>query len=191
MKPAILISILACALLTACQPPAADEYSSRGSAANQNEGPSEPIDSPDSTGAFWASAGLAGGVEERIIYGQAGQPPYLGIACETGAARGSAGPANAATVRITRFTPADPEAQALMALIGNGHMARLPVDAAFNGQVWLWEGSYSAASTDLDVLTGPRQIELTIPGAGSVILNPSAKPAALIDRCRRLAATAL
>lgn len=173
--------------LTACQPPATDEYSARGSAADQNEGPSEPIASPDSTNAFWAESDSG----DRIIYGQAGKAPYLAIACETAATESSADPASETMIHITRFTPADAEAQALMALIGNGHMARLPVDAAFNGQVWLWEGKYPAASADLDVLTGPRQIELTIPGAGSVILNPSPKPAALIDRCRRLAAMAL
>lgn len=169
----VLFSTLA---LSACKPPASDEYHGRGEAADQRAGPSAPIASPDATDAFWADSAQG----DRIIYGQPGKAPYLALSCEESA--------SSAAIHVTRFTQADREAQALMALIGNGHMARLPVDATFNGTVWLWEGRYNTADTDLDVLTGPRQVELTIPGAGSVMINPSDRPAQLIGECRRSAA---
>lgn len=169
-------ALLAALALSACKPPASDEYSGRGEAADQTTGPSAPIASPDTTDAFWADSTQG----DRIIYGQPGKAPYLALSCEESA--------DGSDIHVTRFTQADREAQALMALIGNGHMARLPVDATFNGTVWLWEGRYNAADTDLDVLTGPRQVELTIPGAGRVVLNPSDRPAQLIAECRRSAA---
>ena len=34
------------------------------------------------------------------------------------------------------------------------------------------------------MLTGNREVEATVPGAGSVILNPSALPGELVERCR-------
>ena len=175
MRP-YFIALLTVMTLSACKPPASDEYYARGEVQNQSNGASTPIESPDTTDAFWADSER----EDRIIYGQAGKAPYLALSCDEGS--------DTAAVHITRFSAADREAQALMALIGNGHIARLPVDATFNGKVWLWEGHYDAANPDLDVLTGPRQVELTIPGAGSIVINPSQRPAQLIDQCRRQAA---
>ncbi|MFZ1742290.1 MAG: hypothetical protein WAT93_05515 [Pontixanthobacter sp.] len=159
-------------LLSACKPPAADDYVERVAINDRREAPSAPAESPDTTGAIWAdSEGPA-----RLLYGIPGKQAIFALACER--AGGSA------TIHITRFIAADPDAQALMALIGNGHMSRLPVDPKWNGKVWLWEGYYRADNPELDVLTGPRQVEVTIPAAGSVILNPSQRPAQLIDQCR-------
>ena len=36
----------------------------------------------------------------------------------------------------------------------------------------------------MDVLTGTRQVEATVPGAGSVILNSSPLPGELVETCR-------
>ena len=172
-RPILLAATLSTLALAACKPPAADEYVERVAAPDNRIGPGVPIDSPDTQGAVWAESDR----DARIIYGRPGQSPWFALACEE---RGGI-----PIVHITRFIAADPEAQAMMALIGNGHRARLPVDAQWNGRVWLWEGYYAPDNPDLDVLTGPRQVEATVPGAGSVIFNPSQRPARLIDRCRR------
>ncbi len=131
-----------------------------------------PIDSPDTKGAVWAASNQT----DRLVYGKPGETPLIALQC----LREGTQP----TIRITRFVATDAEAKAFMALIGNGHTARLPVDARWTGRVWLWEGVYSAENPELDVLSGPRQVEMTIPGAGSVILNSSPHPRQLIEQCR-------
>lgn len=172
IKHLIAVAVL---LLSACKPPATDEYIDRDGSAQNTELVGVPIESPDSTDAVWVETDRAG----RIIYGVPGQTPLMALAC---AQRGGG-----AEIHITRFAAADPDAKALMALIGNGYTARLPIDAVWNGRVWLWEGYYPAANLNLDALTGPRKVEATIPGAGSVILNPSQRPARLIEACRQIA----
>jgi hypothetical protein len=160
-------------VITACKPPATDDYVERVPLAEAQEGASVPIDSPDTANAVWVESDRSG----RIIYGEPGSTPLMALACqEVDGAR---------TIHITRFASADPQATALIALIGNGHMSRLPIGAAWNGRVWLWEGYYPASNLDLNVLAGPRRVEATIPGAGSIILNPSQRPAQLIAACRR------
>lgn len=162
--------------VAACKPPATDDYVERIAINEQASGPSAPIDSPDTEGAVWGESDRAG----RIIYGKPGDPPMLALACNI--------PADGApTVTLTRFVSADPQAKALVAIIGNGHMARLPIDATWNGRVWLWEGTYPATSSDLGVFTGSRAIEVTIPGAGSVVVNPAQRPARLLEMCRQAA----
>lgn len=158
--------------LTACKPPATDDMAARG-AKPERVAPSAPIDSPDTENAVWADSRQPG----RILYGNPGEPPLIALSCNREGAT--------AEFQITRFVEADAEASALMAMIGNGHMARMPVEAEWNDRVWLWQGRYAADNPDLDVLSGPRQVELTIPGAGSVILNPSQRPGQLLDQCRR------
>lgn len=163
-------ALLALLPLAACKPPASDDMADRGAVHDAREAPLPPLDSPDVTGAVWAETATPG----KILYGKPGQPALVALECDATDKR----------VRLTRFAIADAEASALMPLIGNGHIARLPVDAVWSGKVWLWQGSYAPGLPDLDVLTGPREVELTIPGAGTVLLNPSQRPGVLIDRCR-------
>lgn len=167
-------SVLSVIAVAACKPPAADEYVERIAIDDRREAPTIPVDTPDTEGAIWADSAQAG----RMLYGKPGEPAIFALGCET--VDGSK------VIHITRFIAVDPHAKALMALIGNGHTARLPVDSTWNGKVWLWEGVYDPANADLDALTGPRKVEATVPGAGSVVLNPSPRPAQLIDRCRQL-----
>jgi len=181
--PAICVLLaLAIPALASCKP-ASDEYQQRGQTATDRDGPMAPTSSPDTAGAIWAGAVwadpvLEGGQHgERLLYGIPGAAPLLALECLGGD--------DANTISITRFVAADPEAKALMAMIGNGNMARLPVDATWNGRVSLWQGTYRADNSDLDVFSGPRQIEVTIPGAGTVTLNPSPRPAHLLQRCRQ------
>lgn len=164
--PALLL------LLAACQPPAADDYLERGLAKDSLPQASDPLPSPDTTGAIWAPAQEEG----RLLYGVPGQTPFLAMQCE--------GTGEKARLTFTRFVRADREAQAMMALVGNFHALRLPVDSTWNGRAWLWQGEVSASDPELEVLTGPREVEATVPGAGTVVLNPSPLTRELVDSCR-------
>lgn len=162
------------ALLAACKPPASDDYVERTRIETPVEGPSEPIDSPDTEGAIWAPAER----DTRLLYGKPGERPLFALECLSD----GKGP----EMGYTRFAKADPHAQAILALIGNGHVSRLKIDAAQVGDAWRWEGTVPASDPRLDVLTGAREVEATVPGAGSVILNPSSLPGELVERCRAL-----
>ncbi len=174
MIPRFCSAILAaiCATLAGCQPPAADRYEGRDAPPDTASFASEPIASPDAEGALWAPSQTP----LRLIYGQPGQHPLAAMECVMDGER--------PRLRITRFARADEGAQALMAIIGNGHKERFPVEAVNNGRAFLWEGGAPLASEKLDVLTGQRGVELTIPGAGTLALNASERPRDLIESCR-------
>jgi hypothetical protein len=159
--------------LASCKPPAADEYVARVG-LEAKSGPSEPLLSPDTAEAQWVASREPG----RIIYGNPGEPPLLALAC---IANG-----RSAQIAYERIVDADPNAKAILALIGNSHVTRLFVDAEKTGDDWRWRGATRADDPALEVLTGPRQVEATVPGAGSVNLNPSSLPRELINRCREL-----
>lgn len=159
-------------LLAACKPPAADDYTGRSRILLRTEGPSEPLASPDTTGAAWANSAQP----DRLLYGKPGERPLLAIECSD--------QAGAPRITYTRFAAADPHAKAMIALIGNGNVARLPIDATQRNGAWLWQGTVDAHEPTLDALTGNREVQATVPGAGSVILNPSTLPGDLVERCR-------
>ena len=170
-----LVGLAPLALLAACKPPASDDYVERARIDSTAEGPSEPIDTPDTKGAIWAPAKG----DARLLYGKQGEHPLFALECLSDGRESELG--------YTRFARADPHAQAILALIGNGHVSRLKIDAAQVGDVWRWEGSVAIEDPRLDALTGAREVEATVPGAGSVILNASGLPGELIERCRALA----
>lgn len=162
--------------LAACRPPASDGYVQRIELGGGNDRPRVLETSPDVDGAIWAS----GGGPERIVFGKPGAPPYLALACTgNGADR---------ALEITRFAATDARAKGMVALVGNGHVERLKIDAEWNGRGWLWHGRYRPDDARLDALTGTRKLEVTIPGAGTLRLEGSARPGELVDLCRRLSA---
>ncbi len=178
-------SAFAFILLASCKPPATDGLGTGakdtvdGGAGDRGAGdnaavsrmtPSAPIESPDTKDAVWVTADDGA----FLRYGTPGEMPLVALRCEH--ARNSIG--------LTRYASADANAEALMALIGNGHIARLPVDAVQRGRAWVWHGRYGVEGDDLDALRGSRAVELTIPGAGSVILNASEKPGMFMAACR-------
>ena len=167
-----IASCLALAMLAACKPPASDEAFARTMVTRAINGPSQPLASPDSKAAIWS----AGSTPGRILYGQPGAAPWLALACET--------VGKEAMIRISRLAPADEGAGAMLALIGNGHRARLAVDAVWDGQQRIWEGRIAALDPALDVLTGRREVTATVPGAGEVRINPGSAPGELIRQCR-------
>lgn len=167
-----LLTFAALVLPGACKPAAADRVHGDGQAAARANAPGEPLASPDTTGAVWAPAAPGA----RLLYGVPGAAPLVTLACEPG----PAGP----QLTLVRIAPADPHAQAFAALVGKRHAAHLPVDAKWTGKAWLWEGHYPAADERLDGLIDQGELELTVPGAGSVVLNPSELPGLLLAHCR-------
>ena len=159
-------------LLAACKPPAADNYVERIEIARRDL-VAVPLPSPDTSGAFWAVSTDG----KRALYGNPGQHPLLGLACD--------GAADAPVLRIVRYTAADPRARAFLAMVGNGHVERLKMDARWNGRGWLWEGTFHPVDPRLEVLTGSRPIEATLPGAGTLVVKPDPLLAGFIGQCAR------
>jgi len=121
-------------------------------------------------GAWTASAA-------QVAFAVPGQPALFALACTHDAAGNAA-------VALTRRTRAEAGAKALLALIGNGRIARLPLDAAQPGEAGEWQGAIPAADPRLDVLKGGNRLEATLPGGGTLLLPASGEPGRLITACR-------
>jgi hypothetical protein len=177
MNARFLAAILAGAALVAslpgCRPPPTDSAAARVSLLAPEGGPSEPLLSPDVTGAAWAATANP----LRLVYGIAGKQALLALECRDPAS-------SAARLKITRHAPADPGARALLALIGNGFIGRFPVEAASLKGQRVWEGEAPATTPEWDALKPAREASVTVPGAGLVKLNPSPLPMALVTACR-------
>lgn len=171
-----MISFRAVAALTmilgACKPPPTDADLARSEVAPEESFASAPVDSPDTEGAMWAPSAEEG----RYIYGIPGQPVLLSMQCldET----------QPAAIRLTRITPADEGASALLALIGNGAIGRLPVEATEIGGRSLWQGEAPAQDIVWEPLAGPRQFTVTVPGGGLMVVNPGRLPEEFLSECR-------
>ncbi|MEO0463651.1 MAG: hypothetical protein AAF127_11010 [Pseudomonadota bacterium] len=162
---------LVAASLTACKPPPTDAGLDGEVPEAEVVFASEPQPSPETEGAVWVNSAEP----QRIIYGVPGGPALMALACEGAGAK--------AMVRITRMARADEDAGALMALVGNGHFGRIEVDATeVNGRT-IWEGAVPVDDRALEPLRGPRALEVTVPGAGTLALNPSPLPMRLLSRC--------
>ena len=173
MRGPLALAALALAGLAGCKPPPTDSAAARVSLLAPAEGPSAPIASPDVTGAVWASTANP----LRLVYGVRGQPVLLALECLD-----PKGPE--ARLTITRHAPADPGASAILALIGNGQIARVPVDAASLKGQRVWQGEAPALTPEWDALKPEREATVTVPGAGLLKLNPSPLPMALVEACR-------
>ncbi len=158
--------------LSACKPPATDGFAERQQRAVNTDGPSEPLASPDTQGAIWSESASA----MRLIYGKPGERPLFAMACEIHN--------RAPALRFTRFASADEGAQAFLALIGNGHVARVPVDSVASETGFRWEGTADPMDDRMEAFSGARTVTATIPGAGMVRLNPSPLPGELVNSCR-------
>ncbi|MFM7350133.1 MAG: hypothetical protein ACKO01_11720 [Erythrobacter sp.] len=163
---------LASGMLAGCKPPPTDSAVARVSLSAPARPPSEPIPSPDVTGAVWAATANP----QRLVYGKPGEPVLLALEC---LAPGTPD----AKLRITRHAPADEGAAALLALIGNGWIGRFPVDATRVGGRSVWQGDIPAAQPQWAALKPEREATVTVPGAGLLRLNPSPLPIALITAC--------
>ena len=166
----------ACAALTAlaaCKPPPTDLDLGRDLPEAEPTYASDPLPSPETEGAIWA---VSAKDADTIIYGVPGNQAMMALTCVDDS--------TPARLRITRMSPADEDAGALLAMVGNGHIGRVPVDATKVSGKIIWQGETMAADRDLEPLAGPRQLTATIPGAGMVTLNPSPLPMQLLSECR-------
>lgn len=170
---ALLAGLALAGGLAGCKPPPTDAAVARVSLLGPTGAPSEPLPSPDVTGAVWTSTANP----LRLVYGVPGKPVLIALECLEPASP-------EARLRITRHAPADPGASALLALIGNGWIGRFPVDATTVGNRALWQGEVPAAAREWDALKPVREATVTVPGAGLVRLNPSPLPMALVEACR-------
>lgn len=171
--PLALLAGLVLTGLAGCKPPPTDSAVARVSLAERAGGPSEPLPSPDVTGAAWAKTANP----LRLVYGIPGQPVLLALECLEPATP-------AARLRITRHVPADEGASALLALIGNGWIGRFPVDATDVKGQSLWQGDVPATQPEWAALKPERESTVTVPGAGLLKLNPSPLPLELVTTCR-------
>src|SRR5690606_1411427 len=140
-----------CLLLAACGDGAdAPVQAQRSSLEEARAKVAEPLLSPDTEGASWAGTADA----RAIGLGQLGAEPFLTLACDV---RGAP-----ATLTIIRHVPARPGQKALFPVIGNGMISRFKVDAALRTGEWHWEGTVPASDPQLDVFTGPRELQAKV-----------------------------
>ena len=163
---AVLIS------LAACQGEQAPVEAQRFSLDAARHVPTKPVASPAIAGAAWSVTKDA----QAIAFGLRGTPPLLTLACDLRRAP--------AQFRIIRHVTARPGEKALLPVIGNGTISRFKVDATLAGGEWRWEGSLPASDPSLDVFTGPRELEATLPGGGSLLIEGSRIPGEFVNWCR-------
>jgi len=172
MRPFQITLLATLAVLAACKPPPTDADMLREMPEAAHSFASDPLPSPDTDGAMWA---LSQRTEGRLIFGVPGEPAVLALDCNTSAAP---------SIRITRTSPADKGASALLALVGNGHIGRIKVDATRVNSESFWVGDASALDEVWEPLAGPRELTATVPGAGMVSIGPSPMPGLMIEACR-------
>ena len=126
--------------------------------------------SPDVSGAKWVETGTP----HVLDFVTASDVPLLSLACDPGAA-------SIPQMRIIRHAPADAEATAMMALIGNGRISRLKTQAVMGEH---WEALVPAHAPELDVFAGLGAVEATLPGTGTLIAGRSDLPRQLLAACR-------
>jgi hypothetical protein len=132
----------------------------------------DPVVSPDTRGATWTVTDDA----RAIDFGHPGAAPLLTLACNL---RNTP-----ATLTLVRHTPSRPGQKALLPVIGNGTISRFKVDAALSEGEWRWEGRFPATDPQLDVFTGPRELEATLPGGGTLLIGGSRIPGEFVNWCR-------
>ena len=133
----------------------------------------EPLASPDTDDARWAVAPDG----QAVAFGNAGERPFLSLACRV--------KDDPPTIRVIRHAEARPGEKALFPVIGNGTISRFKADAALEDDEWRWQAVVPADDALLEVFTGAREIEATLPGAGSLIISGSRVPGEFIAWCRR------
>lgn len=132
----------------------------------------EPLLSPDTEGAGWTVSAD----QQAIAFARPGAAPFLTLACELREAP--------ATLTIVRHVPARPGQKALFPVIGNGTISRFKVDAALSEGEWRWEGVLPASDPQLDVFAGTGELQATLPGGGTLLIEGSRIPGEFVTWCR-------
>jgi hypothetical protein len=132
----------------------------------------EPLLSPDTKGAGWTVS-----ADQRAIdFGRPGAAPFLTLACDLRE--------TPATLTVVRHVPARPGQKALFPVIGNGTISRFKVDAALSDGEWRWEGVLPASAPQLAVFTGTGELQATLPGGGTLLIEGSRIPGEFVAWCR-------
>ena len=113
---------------------------------------------------------------QAINFGLESAPPLLTLDCRL--------KEEPPQLAIIRHHPAPPDAKALFPVIGNGTTSRFPLDAKLEADGRIWEGTFPADDPLLDVFTGPRPIEATLPGGGTLRIPGSRIPGEFLAWCR-------
>ena len=171
VKPPVALTLLL--LLAACgEGGDAPVQAQRFSLDDARAKVAEPLLSPDTKGAKWAVTEDA----QAIEFGRAGAEPWLTLACDV---RGTP-----ATIAVVRHVEARPGQKALFPVLGNGMVSRFKVDAALDEGEWRWEGVLPASDPQFDVFTGPLELEATLPGGGTLLIEGSRIPGEFVNWCR-------
>jgi hypothetical protein len=167
------VLLVACALVAGCDgEPEAPTQAQRISFDQVRGRAPDPLQSPETAGASWKVS--ADG--RAIDFGPSGGAPLLTLACNLRE--------TPATLILVRHTPSRPGQKALLPVIGNGTISRFKVDAALSEGEWRWEGRFPATDPQLDVFTGPRELEATLPGGGTLLIGGSRIPGEFVNWCR-------
>lgn len=170
---AVPLVLFACLVLAACgSEPEEPTQAQRISLDEARANVAEPLLSPDTKGATWTVTDDA----RAIDFGHSGAAPLFTLACNLRD--------TPATLALVRHAPARPGQKALLPVIGNGTISRFAVDAALADGEWRWEGRFPANNPQLDVFTGPRDLEATLPGGGTLLIGGSRIPGEFINWCR-------
>jgi hypothetical protein len=132
----------------------------------------EPLLSPDTKGAGWTVSAD----QQAIEFARPGAEPFLTLACDLREAP--------ATLTVVRHVPARPGQKALFPVIGNGRISRFKVDAALAEGEWRWEGALPASDPQFDVFAGAGELQATLPGGGTLLIEGSRIPGEFVTWCR-------
>lgn len=135
----------------------------------QPAAPEGPPRQPEN--AAWGQRG------DVVEFGVPGQAALLSISC-THASDGTA------RVRFVRRVQAEAGAQALFAVEGNGHVARVKLDVVRAGNPGEWAGEIDARAETVGAIKGGAEIKATLPGGGTLKMPASPQAGALLDACR-------
>ncbi len=162
--------------LSACSPSGGDPAQQSPDNAIRIALPSEPapleLAPQQPAGAEWSAAGNG-----SVNFGLPGQLPLLSISCTLSAE----GKSRIAYVRRTRAAEG---AKALLAIEGNGHVARVAMDVVRAGDPGEWRGAIDAALETSGAIKGGASMTATLPGGGALKMPPSPDAGRLLDACR-------
>ncbi len=167
--PALLVSLI---FLNACDSGDAPVQAQRISLDDARAQVAEPLLSPDTEGAAWTVSAD----QQAVAFGRPGAEPFLTLACDLREAP--------ATLTVIRHVPARPGQKALFPVLGNGTISRFKVDAALAEGEWRWEGVLPASDAQFDVFAGAGELQATLPGGGTLLIEGSRIPDEFVTWCR-------
>jgi len=165
----LLFALAACSQQPAAEPEAAQRIA-LDQAGQRSE---QPLSSPDTSRAVWTVS--ANG--KALNFGNRGAKPWLTLDCRL--AQGSP-----PYLAVIRHASAFPGQTALIAVLGNGYVSRLPADATLADGEWRWEASLPAIDPAWNLFIGTGDMRATLPGKGAVEIPPSPIPGEFVTWCR-------